>query len=77
MRTTLTLSEEAAQFATRYANAHALRMGEAVSELILQTNQAKRAAAFKRIHGIAVFAPTKGVKKVGSADVRALFEDSL
>lgn len=37
MRTTLTLSDEAAEFATRFAQANGVRLGEAVSRLILQS----------------------------------------
>ncbi len=37
MRTTLTLNDEAAEIAKRFAQANGVRLGEAVSRLILQS----------------------------------------
>jgi hypothetical protein len=80
MRTTLTLSDEAAQFVSHYAQARALRMGEAVSELVMQAKEGlvpKQPTRFKRVNGIPVFDVPKGIKTVTTEDVKALLDDAL
>jgi len=78
MRTTLTLSDEAAEYAATYARARAIRLGEAVSELVMKAKTPQtspRRKPFKTVNGIPQFPVPNGAKTITSEDVRAALED--
>jgi|GEM_PF-1173255 len=77
MRTTLTLSESAAEFAAQYAAARSLRLGQAVSELILSAQNRQTDLRFKPVKrgGVWVFDLPADTPMVTSAQVKAFLED--
>jgi hypothetical protein len=77
MRTTLTLDEKAFDFANQYAAARAIRLGEAVSELILRANEkvAQPAAKPKKLNGVWVFDLPDSAPALTSGEVKAFLED--
>ena len=83
MRTTLTLDDKAFDFANQYAAARALRLGEAVSELILSANQNTAANAAqsptrpRKQNGVWVFDLPATAPVLRSETVRAYLDDNL
>jgi len=77
MRTTLTLSDNAAEFAAQYAAARSLRLGEAVSEIILNAKQRQTDAAPKPVNrdGVWVFDVPATTPTVTTSQVKAFLED--
>ena len=80
MRTTLNLQDDAFQAASEYAAARAMKLGDAVSELVRRgAGQAKESKiAMKKVHGIWIFdVPASPVHpKVTAALVKGLMEDA-
>ena len=80
MRTTLNLQDAAFQAASEYAAARAMKLGDAVSELVQRgIGQAKESKiAVKKVHGIWIFdvAPDAARPKVKAALVKDLMEDA-
>ena len=79
MRTTLNLQDAAFQAASEYAAARAMKLGDAVSELVQrgigQTKEPR--IAVKKVHGIWIFEvpPDATRPAVTSALVKELMED--
>lgn len=80
MRTTLNLQDDAFQFASEYAAARAMKLGDAVSELVRRgAGQAKASKiGVKKAHGIWIFdVPADPSRpKVTAALVKSLMDDS-
>ena len=74
MRTTLTLEKDALAIAKTYAQAHALKLGQAVSELI-RLGSAEHLPMCQK-EGIWVFELPADPPKVTAAQVKALLEDT-
>ena len=72
MRTTFTLDDDAAALAQNYAKANALRLGQAVSELI------RRASAppmkLKKKGGLWVIQATPGAPKVAAQQIKDMID---
>lgn len=87
MRTTLKLEDEAFEFAQAYANARAMKLGDAVSELIAKARDAvigkpaKPSLGMKFVpvegtDGLWVFDLPPGTPKITAQEVRDLIEKS-
>jgi hypothetical protein len=63
MRTTLTLEDEAFATAQAYAKSRAIKLGQAISELI--------------VRGVWVFDPPSDTPTISSEQVKQLLEESL
>ena len=74
MRTTLTLEHDAFATAQAYAQARALKLGQAVSELI-RMGSAERLPIRQR-NGVWVFDLPAGTRKVTAARVKELLEET-
>lgn len=74
MRTTLTIEDDAFAAAQTYARARALRLGQAVSELILR-GTAERLPV-RQDSGVWVFDLPKGTPHVSAQQVRDLLDDA-
>ncbi|HRL29381.1 MAG TPA: hypothetical protein PLA28_08825 [Ottowia sp.] len=74
MRTTITLESDAFAAAQVYAQARALKLGQAVSELILQSTAQKLALVEK--NGIWVYDLPADTPRVTAAQVKALLDDT-
>jgi len=74
MRTTVTLSDEAAELVKQYAAGAGVSMSRAVSELIERAARTK--PRFKLINGIAVF-DIKGGRRVTTEDVKRFEAEEL
>jgi hypothetical protein len=74
MRTTLTLDGEAFAVARNYAQARALKLGQAVSELI-RLGSAER-LPMRQKDGVWVFELPADTPKVTSEQVKALLDDT-
>ena len=79
MRTTLNLQDAAFQAASEYAAARAMKLGDAVSELVQRgIGQAKKSKiVVEKVHGIWIFdvAPDATCPAVTAALVKDLAED--
>ena len=79
MRTTLNLQDAAFQAASEYASARAMKLGDAVSELVQRGIGQARAPgiAVKKVHGIWIFEvpPDSTRPVVTAALVKELMED--
>ncbi len=85
MRTTLNIQDQAFEQAQAFAAARAMKLGDAVSELIALGAQSLRPAAndppnrpemFRRENGILVFNVDPNAPKVSAEFVRKLIEQS-
>lgn len=87
MRTTLKLEDEAFEFAQAYANARAMKLGDAVSELIVKAREAvtgkttkpslgMKFVPIKGTDGLWVFDMPPGTPKLSAKEVRDLIERS-
>ncbi len=86
MRTTLNLEDGAFEFAQTYANARAMKLGDAVSELIVKardavTGKTKASLGMKFVpvdgtDGLWVFDLPAGTPKMTAEEVRDLIEKS-
>ena len=74
MRTTLTLEDKAFATAQAYARARAIKLGQAISELILRGSAGK--VAMKQVNGIWVFDLPPDTPKVTARQVRRLLDKS-
>ena len=72
--TTITLESDAFAAAQAYAQARALKLGQAVSELILQSTAQKLALVEK--NGIWVYDLPPDTPRVTAAQVKALLDDT-
>lgn len=75
MRTTLTLEGDAFAVAQTYARSRALKLGQAVSELI-RLGSAER-LPMRQKDGVWVFELPASTPRVTAAHVKALLEDTL
>lgn len=75
MRTTLTLEDDAFATAQAYAKARAIKLGQAVSELIRRSSAEKM--PFKQTGGVWVFDLPAGTPVATEAQVKQLLDDSL
>ena len=73
MRTTLTLEDDAFATAQAYAAARAIKLGQAVSELIRRSSLEKM--AFKQAGGVWVFDLPANMPTATEAQVKALLEE--
>ena len=74
MRTTLTLEDDAFATAQAYAKARAIKLGQAVSELIRRSSVEKM--SFKQTSGVWVFDLPADTPEGTEAQVKALLEDA-
>lgn len=74
MRTTITIEDDAFQTASAYAHARALKLGQAVSELIRLAN--RRQMAMKQVDGAWVFDLPDDTPPVTARQVRELLEET-
>ncbi len=75
MRTTLTIEDDAFNAARTYAQARAMKLGEAVSELIRRGSSER--LAIRQSGEAWVFALPADTPKVTSEHVKALLDDAL
>ncbi|MEO8249149.1 MAG: hypothetical protein ABI589_07240 [Burkholderiales bacterium] len=73
MRTTITLEDDAFAVAQAYAQARALRLGQAISELIRRASTGP--APVKEKNGVWVFDLPAHTPRVSSRRVKELLED--
>jgi hypothetical protein len=74
MRTTLTLEDDAFATAQAYAKARAIKLGQAVSELIRRSSVEKM--PFKQTGGVWVFDLPADTPQATAAQVKELLEDA-
>lgn len=74
MRTTLTLQDDAFATAQAYARARAIKLGQAISELILRGSAGK--VAMKQVNGIWVFDLPPDTPKISAQQVKRLLDES-
>ncbi len=74
MRTTINLEDDAFATAQAYAQARAIKLGQAVSELILRGNAPK--VAMKQMNGLWVFDLPADTPKVSAQKVKQLLDES-
>ena len=74
MRTTLTLEDDAFSTAQAYAKARAIKLGQAISELILRGSAGK--VPMKQTGGVWVFDLPANTPKVTAAQVKQLLDES-
>ncbi len=74
MRTTLNLEDDAIAIAQAYAGARAIKLGQAVSELIRRGSAAK--AAMKQVDGVWVFDLPHDAPKVTALQIKLLLDNS-
>ena len=74
MRTTLNLEEDAMAAAQAYARARAIKLGQAVSELIRRGSAEK--VAMKQVNGVWVFDLPSDTPKVTARQVKQLLDES-
>ena len=74
MRTTLTLEDDAFSTAQAYAKARAIKLGQAISELILRGSAGK--VPMKQTGGVWVFDLPANTPKVTAAQVKQLLDEA-
>ena len=74
MRTTLNLEDDAIATAQTYARARAIKLGQAVSELIRRGSSGK--ASMKQVEGVWVFDLPADAPKVTALQVKQLLDES-
>ena len=74
MRTTLTIEDDAFSTAQAYAKARAIKLGQAISELILRGSAGK--VPMKQTGGVWVFDLPANTPKVTAAQVRQLLDEA-
>jgi hypothetical protein len=75
MRTTLTLEDEAFATAQAYAKSRAIKLGQAISELIVRGSSGS--VPMRQLNGVWVFDPPPETPKISSEQVKQLLEESL
>ncbi|MBK6713578.1 MAG: antitoxin [Burkholderiales bacterium] len=76
MRTTLTLDDDAFATARTYAQARAIKLGQAVSELV-KRGAAVEAPALRQVDGIWVFDLPEAAPPVTAEQVRRLLDEAV
>ena len=76
MRTTLTLDDDAFATARTYAQARAIKLGQAVSELV-KRGAAVEAPALRQVVGIWVFDLPEAAPPVTAEQVRRLLDEAV
>ena len=74
MRTTITIEDDAFQAASAYARARALKLGQAVSELIRMANH--RQMAVRQVDGVWVFDLPDDTPTVTARQVQRLLDEA-
>jgi hypothetical protein len=74
MRTTISIEDEAFAAAKAYARARALKLGQAVSELILRGSAEK--LPVKQVNGVWVFDLPHGTPRVTAKQVQQMLDES-
>jgi len=74
MRTTLNIADDAVATAQAYARARAIKLGQAVSELIRRGSSEK--AAMKQVNGVWVFDLPADAPKVTALQVKRMLDES-
>ena len=74
MRTTITLEDDAFAVASAYARARALKLGQAVSELIRRGSEEK--LPFKQVNGVWVFELPPDTPRVTAQQVQQMLDES-
>jgi hypothetical protein len=74
MRTTLNIEDDAFAAASVYARARALKLGAAVSELILRGNEPR--VPLKQVNGVWVFDLAPNSPRVTARQVQQLLDES-
>jgi hypothetical protein len=75
MRTTLNLQPSAFELAATYANARAMKLGDAVSELILRNQAPAVSSKLKKVGDVWVMAMPKGQAPISAAQVKQMLEE--
>ena len=75
MRTTLTLEDEAFATAQAYARARAIKLGQAISELIVRGSSGS--VPMRQLNGVWVFDPPVGAPTISAEQVKQMLEHSL
>lgn len=75
MRTTLNLQPNAFELAATYANARALKLGDAVSELILRNQVPAASGQLKKVGEVWVMDLPKGQANISAAQVKNMLEE--
>ena len=74
MRTSINIEDDAFSTAQAYAQARAIKLGQAVSELIPRGNAPK--VAMKQLNGVWVFDLPVDAPKISSRKVKQLLDES-
>lgn len=74
MRTTITIEDDAIETAQAYARARAIKLGQAVSELIRLAN--RRQMAMRQVDGVWVFDLPRDTPPVSAERVRQLLDET-
>lgn len=74
MRTTITIEDDAFEAANAYAKARALKLGQAVSELIRLAN--RRRMTMRQVDGVWVFDLPEDTPPVTARQVRELIDET-
>ena len=74
MRTTISIDDKAFEAATAYARARALKLGQAVSELILRGSAGK--LPIKQVKGVWVFDLPADTPRVSMQQVQKLLDEA-
>ncbi len=75
MRTTLNLQPHAFDLAAAYANARAMKLGDAVSELILRNQLPAATGKLKKVGDVWIMAIPRGEASVTAAQVKNMLEE--
>jgi hypothetical protein len=75
MRTTLNLEDEAFATAQAYAKSRGIKLGQAISELIVRGSSGS--VPMHELNGVWVFNPPSDTPTISSEQVKLLLEESL
>jgi hypothetical protein len=75
MRTTLNLHPHALELAAAYASARAVKLGDAVSELILRNQAPANAPKLKKVGDLWVMSVPKAQSPITAAQVKDMLEE--
>ena len=74
MRTTLTLKDDAFATAQAYARSRAIKLGQAISELILRGSAGK--VAMKQVNGVWVYDLPPDTPRITARQVKRLLDEA-
>ncbi len=74
MRTTVSLDDDVFEMAKRYAKAHSVAMGKALSELVRRGADAPPRT--RKVNGLLIFDLPEGAEKITSEHVKRLENES-